>query len=117
MAYLRHLVNGTTATIYELGNSALIGRAPECAIKVDDPTVSGVHAKIEQSGSEYILTDQESTNGLIMKGKRVAQAQLQASDIFTIGTHEFEFLLELPTDLDKTLKIKKSWIPGIYYTE
>jgi len=29
----------------------------------------------------------------------------------------FHFSLAEPQDLDKTLRIKKSWIPGIYYTE
>ncbi|ACR14184.1 ATPase [Teredinibacter turnerae T7901] len=37
--------------------------------------------------------------------------------MFTVGTHDFEFLVDLPTGLERTLKIKKSWIPGIYYTE
>lgn len=117
MAYLRHLVNGQTASIYELGHSSLIGRSSECPIKVEDPTVSAVHARIEPADDQWRLVDLKSTNGVLANGVRVSEVLLEEGVVITIGTHEFEYLAELPNDLERTLKIKKSWIPGIYYTE
>jgi hypothetical protein len=33
-----------------------------------------------------------------------------------IGTHTVRLVEQLPDSLQHTLKIKKSWIPGVYYT-
>lgn len=117
MAYLRHLLNGNTVSVFELAEKVTIGRSSDCAICVDDPTISASHMKLERIGSTWLLTDLGSTNGVFIRGKQVTQTALSNGDIFTLGTHDFEFLTQLPSGLDRTLKIKKSWIPGIYYTE
>ncbi|WP_185231833.1 FHA domain-containing protein [Teredinibacter franksiae] len=117
MAYLRHLVNGATVTVYELGETTLIGRSSECPIKVEDPTVSSMHAKIEPTGDGWRVLDLGSTNGIFANGVRVSEVLLEPGVVLTVGTHEFEYLPKLPNDLERTLKIKKSWIPGVYYTE
>lgn len=117
MAYLRHLINGSTLSLYELGDRVVIGRQIDCHIVIDDPTVSARHASLSREGSRYQLRDEQSTNGVRLNNQPVQAAVIEAGAIFSIGTHEFEFLEHLPTNLDKTLKIKKSWIPGVYYTE
>ena len=117
MAYLRHWFNGQTVSVFQLGDSAIIGRHPHCAIPVDDATVSGEHARIYRGANGYEAEDLDSTNGISVRGEKVTRCELSDGDIFTLGTQEFEFLEELPRDLDKTLKIKKSWIPGVYFAE
>ncbi|WNO09891.1 FHA domain-containing protein [Teredinibacter sp. KSP-S5-2] len=117
MAYLRHLFNGTTVTIYELRDAITIGRHPNCQIRVDDPTVSGHHASLSPEDEGWFLQDVGSTNGVLVKSKKVDRLLMEPGCLFEIGTHEFEFFDELPNDLGRTLKIKKSWIPGVYYTE
>ncbi len=117
MAYLKHLFNGTTVTVYELREAVTLGRSMNCQIRVDDPTVSGEHAFLTPSENGWELKDSGSTNGILIKGKPVESVTLESGVIFELGTHEFEFLENLPNDLGKTLKIKKSWIPGVYYTE
>ena len=117
MAFLKQLCNGNTVSMYELGESVSLGRLPENEITVDDPTVSARHAKLERLDGQYVLTDLDSTNGLLVKGKPIAQLVLEQGMSFSIGTHDFEFYENLPPNLDKTLRIKKSWIPGVYYTE
>ncbi|SMF33843.1 FOG: FHA domain [Alteromonadaceae bacterium Bs31] len=117
MAYLRHLVNGNTVTVYQLGESTLLGRSPECPIKIEDPTVSGRHASIEKLKDGWKMVDQNSTNGIMANGLKVSEVILEQGVIVSIGTHEFEYLATLPNDLERTLKIKKSWIPGVYFTE
>ncbi len=34
-----------------------------------------------------------------------------------VGWNTFKFIDETEGDPNKTAKIKKSWIPGVYYTE
>lgn len=117
MAYLRHWFNGQTVSVFHLGDSAIIGRHPHCAIQVDDATVSGEHARVYLGSEGYEAEDLDSTNGITVKGEKVSHCQLMDGATFTLGTQEFEFLHELPDDLDKTLKIKKSWIPGVFFAE
>lgn len=117
MAFLRHWVNGNAISLYELGEAITLGRASTCNIQLDDSTVSSSHAEIRPDGRDYYVADLGSTNGLRVNGEKVDSAVLRSGDRLTLGTHEFEYLLQLPNDLDKTQKIRKSWIPGIYYTQ
>lgn len=128
MAFLKHLYNGSIVSVYELGESTIIGRQLDCNIRVEDATVSGQHVRIEKIADKpgnktnknretWRLVDLGSTNGVFVNGKNVAELELKSGTEFTLGTHAFEFHIEMPSQLEQTLKIKKSWIPGIYYTE
>lgn len=117
MAYLRHYLNGSIVTIYEIKDTVAIGRHPTCHITIDDPTVSGHHAELRVGEGRCELEDKESTNGILVNGEKIRSVEIHPGTLFSIGTHEFEYLLEIPNDLDKTLKIKKSWIPGVYFAK
>lgn len=117
MPYLKHSCNGETLTVIELGEEAVIGRHQQCSVIIDDPTISARHASVKKDGENYRLTDLQSTNGVRVKGELITALVLSEGCVFELGTHAFEFLAQLPTDLDKTLKIKKSWIPGLYYSK
>lgn len=116
MAYIKQRLNGDTVNVYELAKTVVIGRHLSCHIVVEDPTVSAKHAQLTQGGNGYEISDLGSTNGVLIGKERVTRRSLRNGDLFVIGTHEFEYLAEMPTDLDQTLRIKKSWIPGVYYT-
>ncbi len=117
MVYLNHSINGHVVSVYEVKERARIGRKAECEITIEDPTVSGVHAELLYDNENWIICDRNSTNGIRVNGAKVVREQLQDGSVVAIGTHEFLFSLSEPNGLDKTLKIKKSWIPGVYYTE
>ena len=117
MAFLKHLYNGSTISVFELGESTVIGRQADCNIHIEDATVSGRHARLDQNEGAWQLVDLGSTNGVYLNGKTIDTIELQDGSTFSLGTHTFEFLLELPSQLEQTLRIKKSWIPGVYYTE
>ncbi|MEX1032892.1 MAG: FHA domain-containing protein [Cellvibrionaceae bacterium] len=117
MAYLRHYANGAAVGAVELTDFLTIGRGADNTIVLDDGTVSAQHATVKKQGDLYVMADCRSTNGIAFGGKRVDDHIFAVGDVVTIGTHEFEFVHELPDDFTKTLKIKKSWIPGVYYTE
>lgn len=119
MAYLKHSLNGEAAALYELSteHEIVIGRHSDCHIVIDDPTISGHHAKIKPQAGALWLYDMGSTNGIRIGKHSVQAQQLSSGDVFVLGVHQFEFKQDPITELDQTLKIKKSWIPGVYYTE
>jgi anti-anti-sigma factor len=53
-----------------------VGRAPENALVVDDPRVSGLHAKIIRIGDDYWLLDLGSSNGTFVNEQRVSDVHL-----------------------------------------
>jgi pSer/pThr/pTyr-binding forkhead associated (FHA) protein len=71
-----------------------IGRARECTIVVDNPTVSKRHAKIEYVNGAHILTDLDSTNGTLINGKKIKQVTLKDDDKVTIGKHSIVYMVE-----------------------
>lgn len=117
MAFLRHYANGQVIGAVELGGTLTIGRGTDNTIVLDDGTVSARHAEVEKQGDGYVIKDCASTNGLFFRGERIDQHVLSDGDVVTVGTHEFEFVHQLSDEFARTLKIKKSWIPGVYYTE
>lgn len=117
MAFLRHYANGNVIGAVELGDFLTIGRATDNTIVLDDGTVSSRHAQVEKQGDSYIIKDCGSTNGLFFRGERIEEHVFEEGDVVMVGTHEFEYVHQLSDEFARTLKIKKSWIPGVYYTE
>jgi len=63
----------------------LIGRANENDIVVPISTVSRVHAILTRTPNGYLITDQNSTNGLLYKGAKVREIPLVDGDLVRIG--------------------------------
>ena len=62
-----------------------IGRSNKCDIVLDHVSVSNNHARIAHNGRQFILFDNNSTNGIIVNGKRVVNQHLLAEkDIILI---------------------------------
>ncbi|MBN2089467.1 FHA domain-containing protein [candidate division KSB1 bacterium] len=62
-----------------------IGRTKTADIFLKDDTVSRNHALIVRKGDEYHIFDQNSANGVIVNGERVAEAILKNDDLIIIG--------------------------------
>ncbi len=82
---------GAVIKEYEPGDVLGIGRRPDNLICIDNMAVSGLHAKIEKKGDEYVLTDLNSLNGTFVNGKRISQVTLRTNDQITIGKHIIVF--------------------------
>lgn len=117
MPFLKHTINGNLVSVIELGDVVHIGRGQENDIVVEDPTVSQKHARVFVESDTWHVQDSDSTNGILVSGKAVKQAELADGVVFSMGSQAFQFSVAQPSNLDKTLRIKKSWIPGVYYTE
>jgi len=73
-------------------DTVLIGRDPSCNIKLEHVTVSKIHAKIIRSGSEFFIHDNNSTNGIIINGKKVEGKQkLNEKDVIIITNSKLIF--------------------------
>lgn len=72
-----------------------LGRARENLLVLAHEQVSGRHALIERSGSDYVLIDRGSTNGTLLNGQPVASSSpnvLRDGDVVTIGPYLIEFV-------------------------
>lgn len=79
--------------IYRLDNDILlVGRSPNCHIKIFDGYTSQHHATIKKIGFAWLLEDEESTNGTFINGKRLRKkTYLNYGDRIIFGRAEFIF--------------------------
>ena len=68
------------------GERKVIGRAPECEVRLDFADVSRRHAELFHEGSALILRDLGSTNGIQLDGQRVRNATLTDGSVVRIGS-------------------------------
>jgi hypothetical protein len=75
-----------------IGDSALIGRSPECDIFLDDVTVSRRHAELTRDGSVFTIRDLGSLNGTFVNKRRIESSVLEDDDEVQIGKYRMTFL-------------------------
>jgi pSer/pThr/pTyr-binding forkhead associated (FHA) protein len=72
----------------------LIGRGPDCDLRLHGDTVSRHHCIIRQEADEAALVDLGSSNGTFVNGTRVrSQAALTSGDVLKVGDFSFVVLL------------------------
>jgi pSer/pThr/pTyr-binding forkhead associated (FHA) protein len=101
-----------------------IGRLSDSDIYLDDKMVSQAHAKIvketradDKGVQDHYVVDLDSTNHTFVNGEKITRTKLVHDDTIRIGKHIFKFVDETAVGEDKTTKLHKSWIPGVYYTK
>ncbi|UCG12470.1 MAG: FHA domain-containing protein [Deltaproteobacteria bacterium] len=77
------------------GGSKTIGRELGNDIVVENLLVSGYHARVDEAGNDYILTDLQSKNGTFVNSERVTSAKLKHGDQILIGKHLLVFGLDV----------------------
>lgn len=75
-------------------NEMTVGRKPDNDIVIDNPAVSGHHARIVLQAGEYLLEDLNSTNGTFFHEKRIMKAILHHKDEVGIAKHSLVFINE-----------------------
>ncbi len=73
------------------GGTVTIGRQPDNVLRIDNPAVSGYHAKVYSEGGHYVLEDAESFNGTYVNSQRISKVILKGGDKALIGKHTIEF--------------------------
>jgi pSer/pThr/pTyr-binding forkhead associated (FHA) protein len=85
--------------------SLTIGRRKDNTIVFNDPQVSASHARIDKRGSDYILTDLQSTNGTFVNDLKVFSHRLHHGDRISVSKHDLLFIgtekAKIDAELDK----------------
>ena len=82
-----------------LKNVTRIGRRPESDVALNDPEVSGEHARIRWEGSAFFLEDLQSSNGTFLNGTRIhAPARLANGALIKVGKTQLQFAMAVPTE-------------------
>ena len=67
-----------------------VGRSKDNDIVLADFSVSRHHAYIEKAGEEWIVEDNQSTNGIFVNGQKTARGPFRVGDELTIGNFKIE---------------------------
>lgn len=79
------------------GPEFLIGRDPKCHLRPNSELVSKVHCIFAVIGHMVTLTDQGSTNGTFVNGKKISEpVTLQNGDEIQVGGLVFRIVIDLP---------------------
>ena len=79
-------------TVFEIGDSATLGRSPTADVRVDDPYASSAHARIFPRGQFMYIEDMGSTNGTYLNGRQLRKPeQLRVADTVRIGDTEYRY--------------------------
>ena len=82
---------GTIKT-YRFGRRVLVGRAPSADLRLDDPRVSRLHARIEMREDGVYVEDLGSRNGTTVDGEPVSvPRRLEVDDEVTVGAAALVF--------------------------
>ncbi|MEN0064598.1 MAG: FHA domain-containing protein [Myxococcota bacterium] len=83
---------GTTFPITAQGLS--IGRADERDVVISDPAASRHHGTLSPRGTDYVLRDMGSANGLYVNSTRIRECVLADGDVIRIGNTEMRFSMQ-----------------------
>ena len=72
--------------------SITIGRNEDNTIPIDNLSVSGYHARIDKAGTDFILTDLQSTNGSFVNNQKIVSHKLVHGDNIRIAKHIILFV-------------------------
>jgi len=72
----------------------VVGRTPDNDLQIDSRFVSRHHCQIVTKANACIVEDLNSTNGIVVKSKRVRRHNLNDGDVITIGKHDLIYVDE-----------------------
>jgi chromosome segregation ATPase len=85
-------VDGERAVTHVLSRRTRIGRAVGCEVQIDSSSVSRHHALILVGPRDSIIEDLNSTNGVLVNGRKVSRQSLNDGDAVTIGEIQFRYV-------------------------
>jgi chromosome segregation ATPase len=85
-------IDGERPVTHVLSRRTRIGRATGCELQIDSSSVSRHHALVMVGPREAIIEDLNSTNGVLVNGRKVTRQPLRDGDAVTIGETQFRYL-------------------------
>ncbi len=65
-----------------------LGRSPECEFPIEHPTVSAIHCEIMLVAGGLLVRDCASTNGTLIDGRPIQQAEIRTGQVLRLGCVE-----------------------------
>lgn len=91
---LRAVQGADAGKVFEVDKPQIvIGRLPECDITLTGAAVSRRHARVQQEGGRWTITDLGSTNGIRVNAEQVQVAEIKPGDRVEVGDITFTFVL------------------------
>jgi hypothetical protein len=85
-------IDGGRSISHALGRRTRIGRGAGCELQVDSTSVSRHHALIVVGPRDTIIEDLNSTNGVILNGRKITRAFLTDGDTLIVGEVQFRYV-------------------------
>lgn len=87
-------ISGSQSYLYDMRKpEIIIGRAPDCDLSINNPTVSKKHCRLIFINDEYIIEDTGSVNGVLVNSQKKARASLKHGDVIRLGEVVINFRL------------------------
>jgi len=83
-----------------LSDCVIVGRSEQADISVEDDKLSRNHFMLIRSGDRFEIKDLNSSNGVVVNGKRIKNTVLTGNDTIIAGSTLFNFVLTR-SDLEK----------------
>ena len=81
--------------VFEVSKSEIyIGRDINNDIVINDPKVSGFHARIDRVPEGFVLVDLNSRNGSFVNGSRIKQRTLETGDKLRLGAASLAYKVD-----------------------
>ena len=87
-------VDGNHNTTYTLARRTRIGRATGCEMHIESTSVSRHHALVLTGSRDVIIEDLNSTNGVLVNGRKVSRQLLHDGDVVAIGEALFRLSIK-----------------------
>ncbi|MBI4871856.1 MAG: FHA domain-containing protein [Candidatus Riflebacteria bacterium] len=86
LAARHELVHGRAGVI-PIRTEVTVGRSPRCSVRLEAPSVSGLHAVFRREGDEFSVRDWNSTNGTFVNGQPIDYRRrvLQDGDVISLA--------------------------------
>src|SRR5215212_4503332 len=89
-----------------------LGKVPSAHLKLDDETVSRMHAIIEVNGpGDVSIIDLGSTKGTFVNGQKVNKAKLQSGDTIVVGETRIELAIGAGEEEDVATQVNLGAVP------
>ncbi len=89
-------LDGENPISHVLARRTRIGRAAGCELQIDSSSVSRHHALLLVGPRETVIEDLNSTNGVLVNGRKVTRQVLTDGDSLTIGETQFRYFVRPP---------------------
>src|SRR5256885_8774990 len=86
-----HAPDSKQSAKYPLEHAVLIGRSPDCDIRIHDILASREHCSLEPGDEGWMVNDQKSRNGTTLNGEKIVSRKLNHSDVLVVGRTRITF--------------------------